>query len=100
MDEGKTHLDSWLEPIVELAKNAEFAPETAAAMGDPIQRLIEANVRQQMKNISESKVFKEQLTFDLKAQVDIHGWVFDLATGQLKNLEAPLIGRPGISLND
>lgn len=58
-------------------------------MGDPIQRLVEANVRQQMKNILESKVFKEQkeqLTSDSKAQVDIHGWVFDLATGKLKDL--------------
>lgn len=89
MDQGKQHLDRWLEPIVELANNSDFAPGTATAMGDPIQRLVEANVRQQMKNILESKVFKEQkeqLTSDSKAQVDIHGWVFDLATGKLKDL--------------
>lgn len=86
MVEGETHLDSWLEPIVELAKKAEFAPETAVAMGDPIQRLIEANVAEQMENIWKSKIIQEQSTLRRDA---IHGWVFDLATGKLKVLPTP-----------
>lgn len=68
---------------MELAKEPQFAPGTE----NPIPRLIEASVLKQMGNIKESTVFKEAYDSDSKA--GIHGWVFDLATGQLKDVEAP-----------
>lgn len=79
---GTTHLDRWLRSIVELAKEPEFAPGT----DNPIPRLIEANVRKQMKNITESVVFEEVNEFTRDLKISIHGWVFDLEKGRLKEL--------------
>lgn len=69
---------------MELAKDPQFAPGTK----DPIPRLIEANVLKQIENIKESIVFKE-VCETRGTEPDIHGWVFDLAVGQLKELSSP-----------
>lgn len=73
---------------MELAKESRFAPGTE----NPIPRLIEASVLKQVENIKESTVFIEaydSLGQGTDSEAGIHGWVFDLATGQLKVLSTP-----------
>ncbi|KAI0698744.1 carbonic anhydrase [Earliella scabrosa] len=66
-------LERWLAPLVEIAKNTE---------GD-LTALVEANVRAQVANIVKTDVIQHEWT---KRDVQVHGWVYELETGRLRDL--------------
>ena len=84
-EECADHLTQWLQPIVDFIKERgdEFDPNAEDAT-DPIPRLIEANVTQQVENVTNSIVFARDGTES--RLVDIHGWVYDLKSGKIKDL--------------
>ena len=66
-------LKRWLAPLTELARKTD---------GD-LATLVEANVREQVANILKSEVIKQAWK---KRDVHIHGWVYELETGELRDL--------------
>ncbi len=77
-------IDGWLKNIKEVAS---LKKEELAQIQDPqkrVDRLIELNVVAQVKNLCSSESFKE-LAKDSPG-LRIHGWVYDMATGYIKNL--------------
>lgn len=71
-------LNRWLVPLVTLARTPEIQrlqpPDIAIAA------LTELNIRTQMGNVRATVAGKK---------VEVHGWIYDLATGILSDLDAP-----------
>lgn len=74
-------LERWLVPLTELARNTE---------GD-LNALVEANVRLQVENILKCEVIEHEWK---RRDVHIHGWVYELETGKLRDLGIS-VGRSG-----
>ena len=76
-----TPLERWLAPLTELARNTE---------GD-LTVLSEANVRMQVENLRKCEVIQREWE---KRDVPIHGFVYELETGNLRDLGIT-VGRYG-----
>jgi len=75
-------INQWLTPLTNLAISLDLskAPDNEAT----VTLLVEANVRAQMLNVSQTWSI-QQAWHDGKA-VSIHGWVHDIGTGKLRDL--------------
>ncbi|KAI0758798.1 carbonic anhydrase [Fomes fomentarius] len=67
-------LERWLAPLVEIAK---------ATDGD-LLNIVEANVKAQVDNLVKSDVI--QHAWAKGQDVQVHGWVYELETGKLRDL--------------
>jgi len=81
-------LNLWLAPITKLA--LELKPQySSKSEDDALEFLIEQNVKRQVDNIAKTAVMKTIWRNEMKGsgrKVRVHGWVYDLATGLLKDL--------------
>ena len=85
-------VDHWLHPIREVAADHRSELE---AIADPHQRndrLCELNVLRQVKNVA-SDVFVQDAWARGQA-LSVHGWVYSLATGLVKDLDVTM-RKPG-----
>ena len=80
-EDQPTPLERWLAPLTELARNTE---------GD-LTALSEANVRMQVENLRKCEVIQREWE---KRDVPIHGFVYELETGNLRDLGIT-VGRYG-----
>ena len=87
---GMTHddlglLDAWIANI--RTQYVEHAAELAALADDTLRwdRLVELNVRRQVRNVAGSAIVHKAWKEERRPL--IHGWVCDLKTGYLKELE-------------
>ncbi|KAI1791404.1 carbonic anhydrase 1 [Ganoderma leucocontextum] len=74
-------LERWLVPLTELARNTE----------GNLTALVEANARVQVENILKCDVIEREWK---QRDVHIHGWVYELETGKLRDLGIS-VGRNG-----
>ncbi|RPD63531.1 carbonic anhydrase [Lentinus tigrinus ALCF2SS1-6] len=70
-------LERWLAPLTELARGL-------LDEGTDMSGLVEANVRMQVANIAGSEVM--QRVWAAGKDVQVHGWVYDLESGRLRDL--------------
>ncbi|EJF61458.1 carbonic anhydrase [Dichomitus squalens LYAD-421 SS1] len=70
-----TALERWLATLTEFA--------WSVGPGSDITELVEANVRMQVVNVLSSEVLEHEWKL---RDVHVHGWVYDLATGKLRDL--------------
>ncbi|MCB1085076.1 MAG: carbonic anhydrase [Chlamydiia bacterium] len=86
MDEKKLPIiEEWIEPIRALYKEKEEELSRLSTLDERHDRLVELNVIAQVRSISTSPTAE-----NARAQskfLKIHGWVYDLATGLLKDLD-------------
>jgi carbonic anhydrase len=77
-------IDSWLMNIKEsYQKNRSFV-DGAKNQEQKVNRLVESNVKEQVYNLYKTSYVQE----GIKTQgLQIHGWVYDLKEGFLKDLE-------------
>ena len=82
-------LNRWLAPLTKFA--LELKPQfSSKSQDDALQFLVEQNVRAQVASIAKSEVMKETWKHETEGsgrKVRVHGWVYDLGTGLLKDLE-------------
>lgn len=77
-------IDNWLTNIRDIY--AHFKTELDA-IEDPVQRsnrLVEYNIRQQVHNICHTSIV--QNAWSRNQPLSIHGWVYELVTGKLRDL--------------
>ena len=78
-------IDNWIRNIKDVAFATSVELKKIDNETERVNRLVELNVLQQVKNISHSsiiqKAWKERGEYPI-----IHGWVYDLCSGQLKIL--------------
>lgn len=73
-------LNRWLEPLTLLTSELGLTD---------LDAVVEENVKLQVQNLSQSDVIQNVLktgTSKAGKKVQIHGWVYDLASGRLKDL--------------
>jgi carbonic anhydrase len=77
-------IDAWLKNIKQVAADHKAELDKIADIQQRADRLIELNVLAQVSHLCASAQFKE-LTQN-SPRVEIHGWVYDMKTGFIKNL--------------
>jgi carbonic anhydrase len=79
------YVDNWLRNLKEIyVKNAD----ELHGISDPearMNRLVEINVIEQVKNLCKTKVVQKALE---KKAIQVHGWVYGMHDGQIKELTA------------
>ncbi|KAI6095465.1 carbonic anhydrase [Pisolithus sp. B1] len=84
-----TPLGRWLAPLTNLVSTLDLETLPAETHLDAI---VEANVKRQVENVCATDVIKGAWAAALgdesgeKRQVWVHGWVYDVASGRLKDL--------------
>ena len=80
-------IDQWLEQLRII--NERHAAELETIVGDDnrLARLCELNVIEQVQNVDRSSVVQQAL--DAGQQLSVHGLIYSLEDGLLKELEAP-----------
>jgi carbonic anhydrase len=85
-------LDEWLRNIKDVY---HYHREEIESVGDEnarVDRLVELNVLEQLRNITKTKVV--QKAWHNERRPTVHGWVFNMADGKLKNLYKMEPGSP------
>lgn len=77
--DSKDPLSTWLAPLTDLARDVASSTDKE----NQLQKLIEENVRAQVLNISRSTSIRRVWA---ERNVQIHGWIYDLSTGRLRDL--------------
>ena len=77
-----TPLSRWLAPLSHLIAALDFS---ATPADKALDRIVAENVRCQVANICEAEPVKKAWA-DGKS-LSVHGWVYDLASGRIKDLE-------------
>lgn len=74
-------LNQWLTPLTKLVASLKLSsvPKVLA-----LPLVVEENVKKQVQNLSMAQTIVDAWTDDKK--VWVHGWVYDLAKGQLRDL--------------
>ena len=80
-DAPSDSLGRWLAPLVDLATSLNLADSDRSSA---LAKLVDANVRKQVENLAASDVM--QNAWAAGKSVRVHGLVYDLASGELKDL--------------
>jgi len=88
-------LNKWLRNIKDVYRLHQQELESLADTEARYRRLVELNVQEQVRNLAETSIV--QRAWHQHQRPIIHGWVYDMATGQLNDL---LGYRPGLHLED
>lgn len=78
-------LNRWLAPLTILAASLQLS---TAPTGEAISLLVEENVKMQVENLAKSETIAKAWASKSGKGKDvwIHGWVYDLASGKLRDL--------------
>ncbi|MHB1391047.1 MAG: carbonate dehydratase [Thermoleophilia bacterium] len=79
-------IDNWLRHIRDLSQRraAELSPLATAE--ERISRLCELNVIEQVKNVGNTTIVQD--AWQRGQTLTVHGWIYDIADGLLKDMEA------------
>jgi carbonic anhydrase len=77
-------IDNWVRNIKDVYFSHKFEVESISSEKDRVNKLVELNVINQVKNLSHSAIV--QKAWKERQYPYIHGWVYDLNTGMLKKL--------------
>lgn len=78
-------IDNWLRHVQDIRDRHEAGLEKIEDANLRLNRLCELNVMQQVVNVCQSSVLQE--AWRRGQQVRVHGWVYDLADGLIRDLE-------------
>ncbi|KAF9530231.1 carbonic anhydrase [Crepidotus variabilis] len=81
-------LNKWLEPLTEFALSQK-SQLSAKSNSDALTVLVEENVKKQVENVSNSEAIQaawQAETNGTGRAVRVHGWVYDLSTGLIRDL--------------
>jgi len=78
-------LAPWLVPVREVAEHNRFELEQLYDVGERYRRLVELNVEAQCRKLLTLVVVQESIRNN--GQPTVHGWVFDIRSGGLKDLD-------------
>jgi carbonic anhydrase len=85
-------VDHWLHPIREIRDRHQAELERIADERARLDRLCELNVMQQVRNVASDIFVQEAWTRGQK--LCVHGWVYSLANGLVKDLEVTVCAPP------
>jgi carbonic anhydrase len=85
--EGRTIgiIDNWVNPIREIYLQKQEEIDALPTQEQRLNRLAELNVILQVKNIYQTSIMRHSL--EQQKAPEVHGWVVDISTGLIKDLE-------------
>ncbi|MGI8503427.1 MAG: carbonic anhydrase [Hassallia sp.] len=85
--EGRTIgiIDNWVNPIREIYLQKQDEIDALPTKEERLNRLAELNVVLQVKNIYQTSIMRQSL--EQQKAPEVHGWVVDISTGLIKDLE-------------
>jgi carbonic anhydrase len=96
-DERVGLCDNWLRHVQDVRHKHRAELERLASERERHRRLCELNVREQVLNVRQTTVLGDAAARGHEVQV--HGWIYDVADGLLRELEPATnsdpLGRPG-----
>ena len=81
-------VDHWLHPIREVFHDHRRELEAIADERARLERLCELNVIRQVRNVASDIILRE--AWARGQEVSVHGWVYSLANGLVKDLEVTM----------
>jgi carbonic anhydrase len=78
-------IDNWLGNIREIYKANKDEIDSIDNSSEKVNRLAELNVKQQVHNVSENPFVQSEWASG--RQLWVHGWIYSLETGLIKDLE-------------
>jgi carbonic anhydrase len=91
-------VDHWLHPIREVYNEHRHALDAMPDEAARLDRLCELNVARQVKNVA-ADVFVQD-AWARGQDVSVHGWVYSLANGLVKDLNLTVARTPGAAEQD
>jgi len=88
-------INKWLRYIKDIYRANRRELETIEDPQQRLDRLVELNVREQLQNLAETSIV--QRSWKRYDSPVLHGWVYDLRTGYLKEIASM---KPGTKLDD
>ena len=79
-------LNKWLRHIKDVYRLNRDELETIADLDQRADRLVELNVREQVRNLGQTSIVQRAWQ-EYRVRPMLHGWVYDMHTGFLKELE-------------
>lgn len=77
-------VDNWLRHVQDVAQKHRTTLDTLAPLEARLNRLCELNVAEQVANVCQTTVLQD--AWGRGQDVTVHGWVYDLADGLLRDL--------------
>jgi carbonic anhydrase len=78
-------IDNWLRHVQDIKETHQSELDAITDTNSQIDRLCELNVIEQVKNISNTTIVQQ--AWDAKQKVFVHGWIYNLEDGRLKDLD-------------
>lgn len=79
------YVDNWLRNIKEIYNTNALELEAIENNEERVNRLVELNVVEQVRNLAKTKVVQQAWK---NRELDIHGWVYGLDSGIIKDLQS------------
>ncbi|HET6724805.1 MAG TPA: carbonate dehydratase [Gammaproteobacteria bacterium] len=92
-DEKLGLIDNWLRQIQEVRREHAAELDALATEAERHSRLCELNVMAQVTNVSRTTVVRE--AWARGQPLTVHGWIYGLADGLLRNLDVSVAGPAG-----
>jgi len=89
-------VDHWLHPIREVFHDHRRELEAIVDERARLERLCELNVIRQVRNVASDIILREE--WARGQELSVHGWVYSLANGLVKDLEVTMSGPQDIEL--
>ena len=84
-------IDNWLRHVQDVRQKHFNLPQVAAGHNDPIvNRICELNVIEQVQNVCRTTIVQE--AWNRRQDLTVHGWIYDLGDGLLKDLHITVAG--------
>ena len=80
-------LNGWLREVRDVYRLHAHELDAIEDRDARLRRLVEINVREQCFNVIKTAIVQQ--CYDATGRPEVHGWVYDLHDGHLKDLEIP-----------
>ena len=92
LDERNGIVDHWLEPVRGTYRRNAARIDTIGGLEDRINALCELNVQDRVQDVAETTIVRD--AWARGQALAIHGWIYGLADGLLRNLDVTLRAPP------
>jgi carbonic anhydrase len=96
--ESRPHglVDNWLRHIRDIQQRHQATLAALASEADRMRRLCELNAVEQVINVGTTTIVRE--AWERGQSLAIHGWIYDIADGLLKDLNVCITSRQDVDL--
>lgn len=88
-------IDNWLHGIKRLYKRNQDKVDCLGSDKERLDKMCELNVRQQVHNVCYTSIVQD--AWQRGQELSVHGWIYDIKDGELKNMDVSVNGADQIA---